>query len=120
MGRRRVCSLRVGAGGRVRFIQWRVADAPRGGRAISFLVICGRRWPSSGVGFAATGWQRRGDGSPAGLLSASWSRGEGTVYPVAGGRRAAGGAGDFFFGYLRAALAELGGRFRRDRLATAW
>jgi hypothetical protein len=37
---------------------------------------------------------------------------------VAAERR--GGAGDFVFGDLRAALAQLGGRLRRDRLATAW
>jgi hypothetical protein len=37
---------------------------------------------------------------------------------VAAERR--GGAGDLFFGDLPAALAELGGGLRRDRLATAW
>ena len=50
------------------FIHWRVA-ASRRRRRFHFLVCRGQRWPSSGVGFAATGLRRAGEGSASCFLS---------------------------------------------------
>ena len=73
-----------------------------------------------GVSVAATGSQRRGDGSAACFLSGFSGWRVGTLYPLAGWqpRRAAGRR--FLFDGMTAALAELWGQRRRDRLATAW
>ena len=50
------------------FIHWRVAAEPAA-PAIYFLVCRGQRWPSSGVGCAATGLRRAGEGSASCFLS---------------------------------------------------
>ena len=78
-----------------------------------------RRWPSSGVSFVVTGLRRRREGSPASSLSdiSGW-RG-GTLYPLAGGSRAARRRRRFLFDLISTAMAELGGQFRCDRLAPA-
>ena len=88
-------------------------------RRFHFLVCRGQRWPSSGVSFAETGLRRAGEGSASCFLSGfpadaiavfiHWRvAAEPAVLAIS------------FFSLSRAALAGLGGRLRRDRLAPGW
>jgi hypothetical protein len=79
------------------FIHWRVVAERRGGAGDFILGLYfdrRRHWPSSGVGFAATGRRAGLGGSPASVLSpiSGWGFGFFIHWRVVAERR--GGAGD--------------------------
>ena len=119
MALRRVFAPAFQAAESVLFIHWRVVAAPRGGPAISFL------WNDGGAGRAMGSASPRPARNGVGMalrrvFAPAFQAAESVLFihwrVVAAPR---GGPAISFYG-MTAALAELWGQRRRDRLATAW